>query len=97
MQRSVRVKASEFDRFEFLMGAFLNDVTVLEEACLSFTVMQSPTDKLAFTFHEEYAGAAAWDAHQSTSHKLRWWPHIMQTVESMTCSRFELEDRTPGN
>lgn len=97
VQQSVRVKTSELDRFNFLMAAFLNDVTVLEDGCLRFTIMQSPTDKLAFTFLEEYATAAAWQAHQSTNHKQQWWPHILQTVESKTCSRFELEDGAQGD
>lgn len=91
VQRHVRIKKDQLDRFEFLMTAFLNDVTVLEDGCLRFTMMQSPTDRLAFTFLEEYVDPAAWQAHQSTSHKQRWWPLVMQAVESMTCSRFDLE------
>ena len=90
MFKSVRVKPGCEKRFEFLMDAFGNDLTLLEPGCRMRSVMRSPTDPHVYTVHEEYWNEEAWEVHNLTDHKRKYCPSILDLVEYCRSSRFDL-------
>lgn len=61
-----------------------------EPACLSFDIMECPTDENLFYAHEAFTDQAGFDAHRASPHSRRFKElagHLMIEHESSVCSR----------
>lgn len=90
--RKVRVKEGCAERFEALLQSYVAAVVSHEPGCTFLTFLRSPTDRLLFTIHEEYADEYALDQHRNSDLERLWLPVLVRQVAAITASRFDVAD-----